>query len=259
MEFDFGLRGHDIADNFEDICNIADENHISQLQFALAKTMNDIDFDKLGYDYQLSDMIKNRLKQCNLNVAVLGCYINPVNQDKTILEKDLKRFENFLYYAKDFNANVIGTETGMAGTIEYTRSEENYKQFLRNLIPLVTRAEELNLTIGIEPVLQYTIYSPIIMKRMIDDIKTENLGVILDVSNMMGIENRMEQHRIINQSFELFSDRIKIIHLKDFTFEKGKKKFAIAGTGELDIQYLFRKTEEYNVSCRVILDETKSL
>jgi len=58
--------------------------------------------------------------------------------------------------------------------------------------------------------------------------------------------------------FQLRLERtIKIIHLKDFTFEKGEKKFAIAGTGELDIQYLFRKIEEYNVLCKVIIDETK--
>ena len=49
MDYEFGLRGHDIADNFEDMCKNAREAGINKLQFAMAKTMPDINFDKLGY------------------------------------------------------------------------------------------------------------------------------------------------------------------------------------------------------------------
>ena len=46
-EYNFGLRGHDIADKFSDMCKNARENDVSLLQFALAKNCNDIDFDKI--------------------------------------------------------------------------------------------------------------------------------------------------------------------------------------------------------------------
>ena len=74
----YGLRGHDIADSFDDMCRTAKEYGIENLQFALAKTVSSIDFDRIGYDKELSLKIKTELDKSNLYTAVLGCYINPV-------------------------------------------------------------------------------------------------------------------------------------------------------------------------------------
>ena len=256
MKYTYGLRGHDIADNFEAMCENAKINHINELQFAMAKTIKDINFFQFGYNPDFSSEIAKKLFEYNLKVAVLGCYINPVNPDKEALDSSLRLFSDFISYARDYNATVIGTETGFNGDVENTWSEANYKFFLENFCPLIKKAEEYGVTIGIEPVRRYTISSPWKMKRMIDDLKTKNLGVILDVANMIAEENREEQHMIIDQSFHLLADRIKVIHLKDFTIKNGHNKYAKIGTGELDIQYLFRKVEEYNIDCHFILDGT---
>lgn len=257
MKYSFGLRGHDIADNFNDMCRIAKNNGIEKLQFALAKTVNDINFDEVGYDSDLSAKIKEELDKHDLHVSVLGCYINPIATDKAFLNKQLERFKNFLYYARDFGADAVGTETGFLSTLEQTHSEENYINFVENMLPVVKEAEKLGVTVGIEPVYGCTIYSPQRMRRLIDDINSENLGVILDVSNMTYPQTRNMQCDIINDSFDLFGDRIKAIHLKDFTFDKDKKSFAVAGTGELMTELIFDRIRMLNHTPEIILDETK--
>lgn len=257
MEYTFGLRGHDIADGFQQMCSVARDNNVKELQFAMAKTINDINFNDFGYNTDFSAKIKNQLNEYGLSVDVLGCYINPVNADRKELDKALKLFGDFIPYARDFNATVIGTETGSNGDLKNTWSEENYKFFLDNFCPLVQKAEDYGVTIGIEPLRFFTISSPTKMKRMIDDVKSENLGVILDISNMIEIENRKDQHLIIDQSFDLFADKIKVIHLKDFMFDKNEKKITLVGAGELDVKYLFDKIKTFNVSCQFILDETR--
>ena len=256
MKYTFGLRGHDIADNFETMCENAKINNINELQFAMAKTIKDINFFQFGYNPNFSSEIAKKLSEYNLKVAVLGCYINPVDPDKEALAPSLRLFSDFISYARDFNTTVIGTETGFNGDIKNTWSEENYKFFLENFCPLINKAEDNNVTIGIEPVRHFTISSPSKMRRMLDDVKSKNIGVILDVANMIAKENKDEQHTIIDQSFELLADKIKVIHLKDFTIENGWNKYAKIGTGELDVKYLFHKVEEYNVDCHFILDAT---
>ena len=181
MNYKFGLRGHDIADNFEDMCRIASEKGIEKLQFAMAKTITDTNFDELGYDKAFSLKVKEKLEAHNLHVSVLGCYIDPIAQDEKVLKTQLDRFRSFLYYGRDFGANVIGTETGAKATKEETHSEENYQYFLNNMTPLIREAEKIGVTVGIEPVYAGTIFLPERMKRMIDDVNSDNLGVILGV------------------------------------------------------------------------------
>lgn len=257
MKYTFGLRGHDIGNNFDEMCRNAKAAGVKKLQFALAKTVNDVDFDKIGYDEKLSQEIKAKLEENDLHVSVLGCYICPVHSDPQALKTQLKRFENFLYYARDFGADVIGTETGVLETIEKTYSEENYQFFVSNMRPIVKKAEELGVTVGIEPVYASTIWSPQVMRRLLDDINSENMKVILDVSNMTHAPTRHMQCDIINDSFDLFGDEIKAVHLKDFTFDGDKKSFAVAGTGELMTELIFDRLEELRHTPEIILDETK--
>lgn len=257
MKYSFGLRGHDIADNFKDMCEGAKKNGIKNLQFAIAKTISDIDFDAIGYDPEFSAKIKSSLDSYGLHVSVLGCYINPVCPDKTSRETQLRRFKNFLYYAKDFNADIIGTETGVWGAVEDMHSEENYKNLISNMLPIVREAEKIGVMVGIEPVYVTAICSPERMRRMIDDIDSDNLKVILDMSNMVYPETRHLQRHIIESSFELFGDKIKAIHLKDFKFENQKKRFAVVGKGELMTNLIFDKIASLKTPPAIILDETK--
>ena len=53
-KYRFGLRGHDAGNSFEEMCENAKKSGIKNLQFALAKTVSEINFDEVGYDADLS-------------------------------------------------------------------------------------------------------------------------------------------------------------------------------------------------------------
>lgn len=254
-EYNFGLRGHDIAADFISVCKTAKEHKIKKLQLALAKTVKTMDFDKVGYDEVFASYVNEELSKHNLDVPVLGCYINPVEINYELRKVQLKRFENFLYYARKIGAGGVGTETGALESVKKTHTSETYKKFLNNMIPLIEVAEKLGTKVLIEPVWIYTIYSPESMKMMIDDVKSDSLGVILDVSNMMTVENVGEQEKIIYDSFELFGDRISAIHLKDFNFENGLKRFAVPTEGQLNIKLMSECIKGLKHTPDIILDE----
>lgn len=252
----FGLRGHDIADSFDDMCIKAQEYGITQIQFAMAKTCQEIDFDRIGYSETLAKKLDEKLKKSNLNISVLGCYINPVHTELPVQQMQLERFENFLHYAKIMGAGGVATETGSIGGLEETRSEENYQTLLKNISKLISVAEDLDVMIYIEPVWQFTIYSVETMKRLIDDINSPKLGVILDISNIVSIENYRNQDSIINSAFDVLGEKIRVIHLKDFCISGNEKKFAKVCCGQLNIKLLFNRISEMNKKPQIILDET---
>ena len=109
VKYEFGLRGHDIGDNFTQMCENAKKYGVKKLQFALAKTVNDVNFDEIGFDEKLAHDIKKKLDEYGLHVSVLGCYIDPVCSNEEALKKSLKRFENFTRYANVFEADMIAT------------------------------------------------------------------------------------------------------------------------------------------------------
>ena len=262
--YELGLRGHDIAANFSEMCEKATEFEITNLQFALAKTMSEVNFDEVGYDEKLAGSIKQELDSRRLKVSVLGCYINPVDSDPDAQKRQLLRFENFIDYAKAFEATVIGTETGYIITsdsphainLEKTHSEETYQLFVNNMKPLVEKAERLGVTVGIEPVAACPIRSTAVMKRLLDDIPSEHLAVILDMSNIITENNYMKQTEMIDEAFDRLGDKIRVIHVKDFAIADGVKSFAPAGTGLLEIEHIFDRASALARRPEIILDMT---
>ena len=81
--------------DFQSMCENGVKNHIKSIQFAMAKTVLDIDFDKIGFDEAVAEKIRKKLIECGFSVPVLGCYINPIDEDAERLEQSLRRFEAF--------------------------------------------------------------------------------------------------------------------------------------------------------------------
>lgn len=71
------------------------------------------------------------------------------------------------------------------------------------------------------------------LKSILDNVKSNNLQVIFDPINFIDESNYDKQDEIIKKSFELFGNRIVMIHAKDFIYEDGKVKQVSIGEGQL--------------------------
>ena len=258
MKYEFGLRGHDIGNTLDEMCENAKKYGVKNLQFAMAKTCNNINFDEIGFDEKVANEIKAKLDEYGLHVSVLGCYIDPINPNDEVRNTQLTRFKNFISYAKVFGADMIATETGFLGTQEETRSEETYQFLLNNLRPLAKEAEDKGVMMAIEMVWIHPMYCPQRMKRLLEDLNSPNVCVIVDMSNLTYPETRNNQCDTMNDCFDLLGDNIRGIHLKDFTFDdENKKSFALAGSGELMTELFFDRMKGLKKMPEIILDETK--
>lgn len=212
-----GIRGHDLKIwGIKEAAEKCKSIGLEYLQLVFEKTIPDFERGKFTEAY--AEQIKKELG--DIKIAVLGSYINPSDPDEDNLKAGLEAFKEKIRYASVLKPIVVGTETGTY--IEgKTHTEEAYQYLLKNIKELVKEAEKYDVTVGIEGVHYFVINSPEMMKRLIDDVASENIKVIFDPCNLLNEENYLKQDEIINSMFDLLGDKIVAVHVKDFTIENG--------------------------------------
>jgi L-ribulose-5-phosphate 3-epimerase len=256
-----GVRAHDFG------CLPAGElaakiaaSHMVCAQLALGKAIAGFNLKPGVLNPGFAFDIGKAFREQGVQIAVLGCYVNPIHPDLAIRKSLLELFKEHLRYARDFGNGLVALETGSVNA-DYSPHPDNhgeaaFQQSLASIAELVADAERFDVSVGIEAVASHTVSTPQKMKRMLDSVASNNLQVVFDPVNLLSLENYREQERVINESLELFGDRIAVIHAKDFIVENGQFKSLSAGLGKLrhDLVMKFAVTQKPGIS--ILLEDT---
>jgi sugar phosphate isomerase/epimerase len=236
-----GLRAHDYGKLPPE--SLADTLAVfkpASIQLALAKAFPNAPAPgalNSGYARNIRDTFDRR----GIAIAVLGCYINPVHPDPEEREKMLRRFEEHLRFARDFDCPIVGTETGSRNPDcswhPDTQKPETFDILCASIERLVTCAEKCGSMVGIEPVAdQHTLSTIEKTAALLERFPSPALKIIYDPVNLIPSSGLTEdQGRFFARAFDAFGNSIAVIHAKDFRMEGGKKSAALpAGTGDLD-------------------------
>lgn len=232
-----GMRCHDLCAkaDIDTVLDTVKENGIHQIQLAFGKSISGFDFAPGHYSPGMAHMIAEKLKERDIHVAVLGCYINPIHPDREVRQASIAKFIEHLKYAKIIGADLVGTETGRYSrdfsVVPETYTEESYQIFLDTMGQIVRAAEKLGATVGVEAVHDHTLCTPDKMRRFLDDIDSPNVEAILDPVNLISAKNYKEQDAVIARALELYGDRVSMLHIKDFRMENGEPEFEHVGDG----------------------------
>lgn len=238
-----GIRLHDtIGTNLEEHLRSAHEQGFSCAHIALSKTIpgfSMMDAPALMTD-DLAAEVRGLLDKYGIQCAVLGCYLNLATTDEEELAKTVACYKAHLRFAKAIGATVVGTETGApnAGykTCPECFTEESLQLFIDRLRPVVDYAEEIGAVIAIEPVCRHIVSTPARARKVLDAIDSPNMQIILDTVNLLNMENHTRMDELVAESIELFGDRIRILHMKDYQPVEGAADVAsmACGTGVMD-------------------------
>ena len=246
-----GIRLHDTKKlPFEE--RIAD---VGQLGFkcghlALAKVISEFPTSDEALTPGLAMYIRNVFAKNNVDIAVLGCYLNLANPNPEKLAQITHRYMAHIRFASWLGCGVVGTETG-APNETYTHvpechGEEALKTFITNLRPVVKYAEQMGVVFAIEPVWKHIVCNPVRARRVLDEIASPNLQIILDPVNLLDICNYKDQVAIVDEAIELLGPDVAMVHLKDFVVEDDKLVSVGAGLGQMDYSSVmkFMKTRK---------------
>lgn len=254
-----GIRAHDFGKMESSLlAKIVIENKLNSVQLALNKAIKGIDEIEGAISSDNLDKIAKDFKENKVDISVLGCYLNYAHPNVNVRNKNVNICLNHLEYAKRLGARVVGTETG--SVLEaYTyhpnnHTKESYETFRNSLEKVVTKAEDLDVQVAIEGVAAHIIHDNQTMKRLLDEIKSNHLKVILDPVNLLTSENYLKQEDVVKEAFDLFGDVIQIIHAKDFRYEQGKFIEISHGTGSFNYDVLIEMIAQSKQKIDILLE-----
>ena len=248
-----GVRGHDYGcADAEEMARRISEAGFSCLQLALHKAIAGFkpEYGHLspGFCYDVAKAFERH----NLEVAILGCYIEPAAQDDEKRLNDVKRFKEQIMYLHQLGSNIIATETTMFTGDESGRALQ-YGRLLDSVLRMTEQAERFGAIIGIEPVLVHTLNTPELARKLLDTVASDNLQIVLDPINLLSPENIDRQHDIMDECFDLFGDRIVAIHAKDVVLNNdGRLERCIIGQGLFDHEYFYNKLKKIKPGISVL-------
>jgi sugar phosphate isomerase/epimerase len=95
-------------------------------------------------------------------------------------------------------------------------------------------AEEHDVWLAIEPETANVVDSPAKARRLLDELGSPRLKIIIDPANVFHAENLPHQRMILDLAFDLLSADIVLAHAKDVRVVGGTVHHVAAGTGVLD-------------------------
>jgi sugar phosphate isomerase/epimerase len=256
-----GVRAHDFGQLPVDELAARIAGHgLSCVQLAPPKAIAGFDTAarlSAGFAVQVREAFQRQ----GIRVAVLGCYINLAERDEVVRQPQLERFKEYLRFARDFGCTAVGTETGSLNP-DFSPHPDNqgeaaYQIVLAGVRELVREAEQWGVGVGIEAVERYVISSPRRLRRLLDDVGSPNLQVILDPVNLLGASNHAAQEEVIDEALDLLADRVCAVHAKDFTMAGGEFQEPPAGRGRLNYPRFLRWFKEHKASVPVLLENTQ--
>ena len=98
----------------------------------------------------------------------------------------------------------------------------------------------MGVVLAIEPVWKHIVYNPKRARRVLDEINSPNLQIILDPVNLLDISNYKDQVAIVDEAIELLGPDVAMVHLKDFVVEDDQLVSVGAGLGQMDYTSIIR-------------------
>ena len=148
-----GIRLHDVnaglpeeRQTLEARARTAREEGFSCVHLALSKCIPGVRFDDAALTEGLAAYVRRVFAREELDVAVLGCYLNLAHPEKDTIREFQSRYFGNLRVAALAGIGMVGTETG-APNAAYkldanTHGDEALHTFMKNLEPVAERAEE---------------------------------------------------------------------------------------------------------------------
>ena len=256
-----GIRLHDTkALPFED--RIADVHNLGFAcgHLALAKVIKEFPTTDEALTPGLAMYIKNVFAKNQVDIAVLGCYLNLANPNPEQLKKAMNRYMAHVRFASWLGCGVVGTETGAPNeTYSYVpecHGEEALQTFIGNLRPIVKYAEQMGVVMAIEPVWRHIVYNPGRARRVLDEIGSPNLQIILDPVNLLDISNYQDQEAIVEEAIEVLGPDVAMVHLKDYMPTEGKLEAMACGLGRMQYGTVLKFIKERKPCIHVTLENT---
>lgn len=195
-------------------------------------------------DRQLCDEIRKEADIRGLTIAAVSGTYNMIHPDPKRRRDGLSRLRELASNCDGLGTSVITLCTGTRDPHNMWRrhpdndSPEAWQDLLVSMRVALQIAEEHDVKLAFEPEVSNVVDSARKGRRLIDQMQSPNLKVVMDPANLFHKGELRRMREIVDEAFVLLGDYIAIGHAKDLDHD-GEAGDLAAGKGLLDYaQYL---------------------
>jgi sugar phosphate isomerase/epimerase len=178
--------------------------------------------------------IRSASKQFNVEIAALAGTFNMIDPNVEVRQANLALLIQLIEHAGRLGSGVVTVCTGTRDPDNMwehhpdNQSNAAWSDLIATLTPAVKAAEAKGVKLGVEPEPGNVVNSPTRARRLLDEIGSNNLGIIADPANILVGDRNRPPETVLDDAFALLGDRIVLAHAKDLD---GNGQFAAVGTG----------------------------
>lgn len=198
---------------------------------------------------QIGDEIKKR----NLIIAAVSGTCNLIHPDPQKRADGIRRLAVIAGSCATLGTSLITLCTGTRDADDMWRrhpendSPEAWRDLLASLAAVLEIAEKFNLKLGIEPETANVISSARKARRLLNELKSPRLKIVIDPANLFQPGQLTWQKEVIDDAFDLLGDSIILAHAKDVREENGVMKHVAAGKGAINFSHYLAALDDLSV------------
>jgi len=168
--------------------------------------------------------------------AVSGTY-NMIHPDVAVRRDGERRLKVIAESCAALGTKVVTLCTGSRDPQDQWRhhpdnvAPEAWRDLLAAFEVAVGIAEENGIMLGVEPELANVVSGTATARRLLDEMKSDRIGIVLDPANLAEEATPDERREIIAEAVDTLADRIIMAHAKDRT---ASGEVAAPGQGAID-------------------------
>jgi sugar phosphate isomerase/epimerase len=186
---------------------------------------------------ELADRIRGEMDRRNLLMVAVSGSFNMIHPARGRQREGLQRLGILASACGRLGTSVITLCTDTRDPDDMWRyhpandSPGAWKDLLVSMKQAVRVAEEHEVTLAFEPEVNNVVDSAEKGRRLLDEIRSPRLKVVMDAANLFREGELLHADEILDKAFELLGEDIVIAHAKDV---KNIGEVVAAGHGELD-------------------------
>jgi sugar phosphate isomerase/epimerase len=258
---------------FEDAADQIAGHKISCVQLQLGSVVRDVPttdallrgLDVLGdkIDKELAVHSREVLDARGIEVAAVDGTYNMVHPDPVRRARNLEHLVTLINLAQAFGTDVVTLCTGSRADIMWQRSDANrsddaWRDLVDQMRVAAQAAEAAGIRLAFEPEYNNVVDSARQARRLIDEIGSPALKVLMDGANLFHRGDLERMHDHLGEAFALVGGDIALAHAKDLDHD-GDAGHRAAGRGRLDYSFYLSELQAYGFDGAVVLHQLGEL
>lgn len=192
----------------------------------------------------VSKGIADASRETGVAIAAVSATYNMIHPDPAVRSDGMRRLGVMVGSARAMGTGLVTLCTGTRDAQDQWRhhpdneSPEAWRDLLIEMQKAVELAEAHGIDLGIEPELANVVRSAAAARRLIDEMASPRIRIVLDPANLFEVAEPEERQDIIARAVELLGGRIVMAHAKD---RDAQGQFVAAGTGVIDFPHFVNR------------------